>query len=526
MRVTARTDSNKPSISLDRTVALPKVHVKRFATALGFVTLLCILGAVWTDFHRGYWYDEGWTSYFAQHDVALADALSGRWMQDIHPPFYSFVVWIFQPLTGDQIANQRLINLLPLLIISLAFIAAFIKSEQHGRWFVAAFLLAILPMKDFQYFLSEARSYVFVLLGTASMIWFLYRIVSKQQDYERRDWRILTALSLSSFTSINLHYTNGIIGLTLLGGFTLLLAATKRRRWAWRLFALASICGLVSALLFYLQVPLLSQHRTWFDDVAPQKFIWNLPLLVFGAAKANIVVTLAAICGAWKLVTSPSRPAKFGYTSMLVLCAAVATSAFVVLNAFKPLASYRYAIALEPLYVSILASCAASLLERHSILRWSAVIYAAVMIPRHSFVSASQVNWFATAQIIKDEQRRCPGVNIYVAEPASILQKNRIYDWPNQAEVERYLYEQVAARFNFRVEPLASRRALSRCPTIIWREHMPSLAVSAVEVARKEGLVLSAEAAAGARTIKGSSGVVLYYPPLDGSQSVLKPSVR
>src|SRR5438067_936890 len=95
----------------------------------------------WIAWHRGVWYDEVWSLYYAHHDLGFWHALVDRWLKDNHPPAFYALGWLAYPAVGDDLFARRMLNLIP-LAAAIAAIAWLAASDRRVRNF--AVVLALL----------------------------------------------------------------------------------------------------------------------------------------------------------------------------------------------------------------------------------------------------------------------------------------------------------------------------------------------------------------------------------------------
>jgi hypothetical protein len=114
------------------------------------------------------WRDEYWSLFFSDPSLSFPDLLAGRLRDEVHPPFYYFLLHSWQNFTS-HIFGLRFLS--PVILIVTAFVLR-VLTPDAGRRQLAVFLLICAGSYWVIYYSAEIRPYV-LLFSLASISVFL-----------------------------------------------------------------------------------------------------------------------------------------------------------------------------------------------------------------------------------------------------------------------------------------------------------------------------------------------------------------
>jgi len=184
------------------------------------------------------WYDEVFYTGVALNGESL------RWVltQDVHPPLYASVLWLWIHVFGDTEVAVRL----PSVLCGIASVA--VVFALAGRWFdrrvafLAAGLVALSPAHI--WYSQENKTNMLMVLLTACLVWAADRAWGSNH---RREWTWVAV------TAVLAPWTNVFAIFVLAAVFLWLWSGALQRRWRSRLRPVILVTG-VAACPF---VPLL-----------------------------------------------------------------------------------------------------------------------------------------------------------------------------------------------------------------------------------------------------------------------------
>ncbi len=178
------------------------------------------------------WYDEIWYTSIFLRSTRLQDVL----FQDVHPPLYALLMWIWTGLIRDSEVAVRLPSLLfALASIPLLFVLARQWFGRKTAW-LAAGLLAASPVHIWHS--HEAKNNMLLLLLTLTTVYFLNRAWTEGRS---RDWILFSGFALAAL------WTNVFALWVVAALFFWLLLQMLRRREYFRLRAII-LSGVTIAL--------------------------------------------------------------------------------------------------------------------------------------------------------------------------------------------------------------------------------------------------------------------------------------
>ena len=468
-----------------------------------FLAAFTAISAIRIDFIRGFWADEFWTLFMTQHDVGVRSIFADRWMKDIHPPIYYAMTWSFSGIFRNSVITDRLFNLIPLGVFTLAFSAQG-ASRTSTRSFLVAMSIMLFTLADFRFYLSEARSYFLVLVCAAISVG-LSQATFDEAISVRQNRALAAILIIATGLWGTVHYINGLIACCFAGSCAVVHLSNGRRDWAF-LFgvtaAVAVIICLVSVsaemAVFRLQGPSPS------SGLGALSCVKLFAQMALSSIKANPVIALAA---AWTVLRDRSRNP---YLSAVALGLALSLVGLAAFNTLRPTLIPRYIISVQALMVAGIAILAAPVIKRSRTLLAVAFLFAFLLIAKHAWFDRQDANWFATGRIIAAIKHECPAARVYVVRNARLGPSNTNTPPPNVETVRAIAYQTIADRYGFAINSGAQTIGPT-CPTLLWAEHVGTPDISPTYAAEIEKFDLSRVAKA--QEIKGYSGIVFAYWP-------------
>lgn len=461
---------------------------------------ICLLAMLTAAAFRGPWVDEAWSSYLARHDLPLSTIMSERWGADPHPPLFSFLTWLVQPLTGDDIVPKRFLNLVPLAFAGLA--SLWVARRQSCDWPVVAAVFAIgstVVLDTFadhrMYFTFHAALYVGCLL--------LAFVQSQDRDMSRQDLPAAYMLAGSIFLLLNLQYVYAMFAGIILAVFLVQLWSTGKRAWAYWILACTFLSGVMITATFLFQWRELSGTVAQFWVHSSLRDALQATATAFVFSLIPYVAAIAALA---------LHPGSDDWRRRFALTAATGVGLALIaafgLNAVRPfiVRHYMYFIA-APMAVSFAVLVTPAL--RHRKL-WAYLVLANVVLAscwlgfrRANQPQANELGRFAAATVAACPATQVVGVGYWT------VQHERPFK--NDSEVIDWLYHLIGRKMGFEVISPEQWRKASSCPTIIWIENVATQPTAA-QLATAVRLDIPASSINAATRRVGSAGLAVLYP--------------
>ena len=221
-----------------------------------FILGLCILAAIGLALERGIWLDEGYSYWFAGHDLPFFDALLTRWWRDGHPPLFNAYLWLMQPIAGASIKTFRLANLGALALVAWTWQRARHQADDAPFRLLFAVLVAATPL-SLLYF-AELRSYFFVIVSTSCLIIQL-PVLENIKEGDPIDGILVLQIAVTTAFAVCMHYVNSVIPICIISAEAAGLCVTGRKGSAYLLVAIALLC--VAFLAVYVSVECCAAER-------------------------------------------------------------------------------------------------------------------------------------------------------------------------------------------------------------------------------------------------------------------------
>lgn len=484
-----------------------------------------LVQAVYLCWARGIWIDEIWSLWMGRRDLPFREVVTERWLRDVHPPMFSAINWIFDPLVGLDIAARRLINLAPLA----AFVAGAVFIARRNAQLAKVTLVygALLAANTYVFVnFAEHRPYFLMLSGYGLALLSLYAIATSDRDLDgRKDLPLALVCAASLFVAFNTHFVCAVVEAPPVG--LVLLDLMRRGRWRWSAWIAGALAvsGAFLVAAFYFQYAYVGPTAsTLWIDTGMRKGLILLTRATRYCLTANLVATAVAAYAAWRAVRPREGHAEsaalpdgsLSFVLALGLGMTVACAAELALNAVKPIIEYRYFAPFAPVAALAVAILAARRLLESRLLITAFVLNGLLFGAFYTHREARNLRWFATARYIQAEVQRCPTTRIYGVDPRYVVPYSGAKD---HDRVQAWGYQIVGRMFGFEVQPIDKDAPLAirldaRCPTLFWAEHMYEASAPAQVRAAAFGRDLPAGRRLSAAELhRGKSGFVLSLAP-------------
>ncbi len=434
-----------------------------------------LLALGWACLMRGPWYDEFYTWYVTRPERGFAESLRTSWLADNHPPLYYALTWPLRQ-QGGTIELHRLASL---GVVGAALTGAWVLLRGQPRlWLLgAAFLLVLVGHEGALRAGSELRSY-FLSYAACAVLVLALTTAWLEQGLPRRGQRIVLAAAL--LVAFNTHIATSLIA----GALTLpfLLAAWLRgnRALAWTLARPALAAGFILLAVSAVQVPQWNRQTAQFWIPAGfDAARWSFEYALRRTLVSNWAVTLAGAAGGLMLLVQARRRRRLDARAeawLLLAAGSVLAGAILLgLHALRPIVIERYLIGLVPAFAMLLAlgftRVAEWLPARLALLLLTiAALLAGGSMAESATRAAARQSWSGTAALIAKVQHACPATAVHI-DPDHWNAWTMSFPPADNRPAFFAAYALMAQRSGFTLEPLASRRMPTTCPTLFWAEH-------------------------------------------------------
>lgn len=249
---------------------------------------------------QSFWNDELFSAWVSDPDRSLAEVIRLA-LDDVHPPFYQVVLWLWYSLFGYTEFAARFLSA---LLGAAGILAVFFLGKEFLNSRVGLYAAVITSLNPFHlYYSQEVRSYVLLfLLASLSYLFFLKILKGRPQGAW---WLYLTATSLLLYS----HYYGFYIVLS--QGLSALLFVVfdqaGRRRIIVTFLRSGLILGLACAPLLPVLLAKATAGQTWIPK--PGWTTW--PSYFSGYFKNGIVIVIFSVLiliSVLRLIPSGSKP--------------------------------------------------------------------------------------------------------------------------------------------------------------------------------------------------------------------------
>ena len=473
-------------------------------TGLFLVVACFVWAAVGAMATRGIWYDEIWSVYVARHDIGFVEALRTRWLTDNHPPAFYALAWLAEPGVGDTIGARRALNFLP-VVLAGGVLWWFARRRGDLIPFILLLIVMLLASREMIAAMADHRAYATQLSGNAVLATALAAIATARDDYARTDRGLLASTALTMLLCFNLHFIGALISGAVVGVVGIMLSVSGRRGWGLRLLGTALLAAVPSAIACVVQRRLLVDTATHFWATTSNGHARKL--LSRAATTAAWCNPLATGAGLWTLFRGDRADTMRRFAAILFVACVLTGLALYVANTVRPFLVTRYLTALQPFLLAILAALAAGTILSHRASWWGTIAVATGTLSYGATVTPAQRNWTDTAAHIARQVAACPETVVHAR--GHWIAVDHPHLMTNEAAIVRFGYERLARAYGFAIEPLGSTRRSSRCPTLLWVEHLPGRSVDARSLVQAAGLPASHRAT----LWHGETGIVVTLLP-------------
>lgn len=161
------------------------------------------------------WFDEAFSAYIVRFDFAKIAYFTAN---DVHPPFYYWLLKLWTIVFGHSVVSLRSLSLL-FALIALVGVYVLVRRLTESKWYSLVATLAAAFTPVLVRLSNEARMYTLVL---AIVVWATYFLLRAQEENRRCWWG---AYSLLVMLGMLTHYFAALAWLA---------------HWAWRYFEVRS----------------------------------------------------------------------------------------------------------------------------------------------------------------------------------------------------------------------------------------------------------------------------------------------
>lgn len=468
---------------------------------------------------RGPWLDEFWSVYQASQELPLAQLYRERWLADVHPPFFYFMAWLFEPITGDRIELKRLINLLPLAFVGLVVWCFALRVREAWPATLAIFIAGSTIFLDT---FADHRPYFTFLAGWFATFAGLVFIESGSGDRHSKDLLPSLLISVSILLSLNTHFINGLFAGIILGVFILRHWSGGKRRWALWLFGSSLLGGGIAIVTGLIQ---WSQTRGIIENFWLVASIGDACRAISFVAALTVAPCIAAIVGIY-FFRGEIDNWRWAFARTALVAVAVAIVSAIATNEFKPMVVRRYMYFLSPPIVTAVAVLADPILLKKKWLAWLVLLNIIAANGTLALKRMHTPHAYELARFAAVASKECPTTQI-VAVPHWAASAKSVPPFPGEPEVTALMYSTLARQFGFRIISPADWSMSTDCPTIIWVENA-DIKPAPDELAQRLRLSIRPQSIIAAKVRMGSAGFATIYPtPGRDAKNVraMKPSI-
>ena len=450
----------------------------------------------------------------AKHDIPLSEIYGERWTYDIQPPLFYFSAWLFEPITGENIAARRLVNFLWIALAAIGF-AALARRSPGSRDFLKIFAILIASNPFVWDLLAEHRSYAAQIAAVSLLFAALMTLIKDGKDYTAAHRPTLTIITFAMLVASNLHYlTSAILGIPLLNTIIFFWMRGKRR-WALRLFLVCVLSYLALAVSALAQ---LTRVNVVYQNFWATTTVWEALRAITFVLGCAIFANVLAILSLCTSLIQTSRLRRIDLNArdvlLLTLSSIALTLVFVItLNYFKPVLMPRY---LTPVAIMPIAALAFVLADRSVTRPWLNLILinALVLVGGMTFVKSVAKKSNKLASVIGQAAKACPSTQV-IAIPHWVARSDKMYVMVNEPDVVALGYHVLGKQYGFRPSTGSVPTTLGKsCPSIVWSEHYFGPPPRFDTVARLAKLRLPKANLFQVQLEQSSTGFMIVYRPI------------
>lgn len=437
--------------------------VKLLAVLVPVVLSLAISAQI-----KGGFLDEYWTIYFSDNDRRLSQALD-LWTADTGHPigFYAFVrstYWLFP----ESLFSRRMLNLVPLILLTLIVCSENIRRDRFTTPFLLLFVGNYYAIERF----AEHRSVFFGMCIVAALI-LVSRSLFEEKTSHRGTASAILGLSIALALMNYLAFGAGLAWLT---ACAVVLFAIGRRSAA-VVPAIAAIGGILAASLSIL-IALRHPAVTIPYSSSMIDFARDVGGVVVRSGLANVALTvlaLVALVKGWR-----DRPRwrealellqRHAFVVAVVLAIGFTIIGYGAINWLTHAMIRRQILALVPLLSALIAVIAIQVpIGKRA--GWA--VYASLLLALLLATLALRNKQFFNFRgpEIAALQKACPGLPVYPLNPREAPLRGQATPALRDVNVASLGYRDVSERFGFTLASTRSPRTVdANCGAVFWGEH-------------------------------------------------------
>lgn len=440
------------------------------AVAISIFGLVLVLLLLLTAPRHGPWFDEFWSRFFSDPSIPLAEAFFGRWVQDVHPPLFSFLARLAAGIDRLSIEHARLLNLAPLLALGI-YLVMLGRAVPRERPFLAVLAISVGSSAFFIEYFSEFRSYFTGLCAFTGLTVTLIAMDRVPGGLRGGASPLLWCGYLVSLAvCLNIHYLTTAMSIILVAVFGVA-AFVKGDRCR---FVTCLVTGIVATAPFL--AFLAYQWATIARISADYWLKTDMPAaarMLVAAVAIPTMGTQGAVAFAWLaaallfLRSKNTRPVD-GTIAVLMIAIVAEIVMLLIYTKLTAAMTERYLI---PLAILSAALFAIILSRQIYETRWLLVLFILTNLGGAVLAALPRWNdprWDEAARHLAQMQKACPGSRIIP------MQQNPDDRTPNTLENYNEAYAYMAQKWGLSLGPVdtaSSRPQDPVCVDYYWADH-------------------------------------------------------
>jgi hypothetical protein len=441
------------------------------AAAYGlWVLFVLIFAAV----QRGPWLDEFWSLWLTESNIPLETILRTRWLEDVHPPMFSALLYAMSKLIPVDLVSGRLFNLLPLLLSAGLFI--YIYSIDKGmRRYIVVFSMLITSSYFFIRCFAEFRSYFLGICAFSVLIVLLRKINIDMLFGKVPRTMLWVSFTISVFLCLNVHYITALFTSIAVGAFGIYCLLKGKVHYFIALLFIGIISSAPLVAFAASQYAFLQKTSgSFWIDTSPLggiRIILSTITKPIAAQFLPILVVILSIGPNWRqfealFLLNPIKERHF--IALLATVLAICISTIIVINCKTAIIQERYAIPLAIMSLAMLAEILDTVSLRGTAYGRVLVANCLILSVIFGITVSSYDGWYASAKIVKAHLAACPSSRVIAREwrPIATLR--------NEEYVRKLGYEYTSNKLRIPTNNLESKGSSDNgtCPDLIWIEHV------------------------------------------------------
>lgn len=433
-----------------------------------FTALLTLMLVAVAPLH-GPWFDEFWTRFFSDPAIPLKSAFFDRWVNDVHPPLFSFLAYLSAHIVRLPIEQARLLNLVP-MAIATAYAAAVAHRHPAERSFIAVVAVSIAASPYYGEYFAEFRSY---FTGICAFACLAVSLVAMDRTIARGgkpDMLLWGGFGISLAVCLNIHYLTTAMTIILVAVFGIGAAI----RGDWKRFLIYLVAGLVLVLPFigfvafqWATIERISADY-WLKTDLPAAAHMLLEAVVTPTSRAQTVVFLAWGAAAVLGLRQGGRHRVDGATILLLISIVAEIVMLLIYTGLTAALTDRYLMPLSILAAAVFAIVLSAAIMASRLLL---VLYLATNLGAAAYNAlplADDPRWDEAAHYLAQKQTACAGARIVP------MQQDPNDHTPNTIRNYNEAYGYMARKWKLTlgdVDQPSPRPRDSKCPDYYWADH-------------------------------------------------------